>query len=121
MLFTTLILLVSQILHAPEFRTLTILENEPIMFMPKPDKMLWAFMKIESNFNTKIVNYKNAGGILQIRPEMIAEANRICKLTNDRRKFVLDDRLDSIKSVQIWYLVQSYWNPDYNLKQVCKV
>jgi hypothetical protein len=89
--------------------------------MPKPDKMLWAFMKIESNFNTKIVNYKNAGGILQIRPEMIAEANRICKLTNDRRKFVLDDRLDSIKSVQIWYLVQSYWNPDYNLKQACKV
>lgn len=122
MILTILIFVFSQVvLHAPEYITLDIIKNEPITFIPKPDRMLWAFMKVESNFDTKVINYKNAGGILQIRPEMIAEANRICRLTHDNKRFVLNDRLDSLKSVQIWYLIQFYRNPGYSLKQACKI
>jgi hypothetical protein len=99
----------------------------PVLYIPvaekiyKSDPMLYAFMYVESNFDKDTVNSCNAGGILQIRPEMIEEANRILKLRKVALKYVLDDRLDSAKSVQIWYIVQGYWNRSYNLKRAAKI
>jgi hypothetical protein len=91
---------------------------EPIRIF---DPILYAFMSVESSFDKDTVNSCNAGGILQIRPEMIDEVNRILRLRKIALKYVLDDRLDSAKSVQIWNIVQGYWNPGYNLRQAAKI
>jgi hypothetical protein len=80
-----------------------------------------AFMEVESHFNPKAVGKLDDLGILQERPIMVREANRICKLTGDPRRFNLSDRLDSAKSVEIWYIVQGFWNPDYDLEKAAKI
>lgn len=103
---------------APGERTIILSPGERIYVF---DPILYAFMSVESSFDTDTVNSLNAGGILQIRPEMIVEVNRILKLRKSPLKYVLEDRLDSAKSVQIWRIVQSYWNPGYELKQAATI
>jgi hypothetical protein len=102
---------------APGSGEAVIFRDEAIYF----DRMLYSFQAVESNFDTKVINSLGYGGILQIGQEMINEANRICKLTGNPAEFTLIDRLDSTKSVQIWYIVQNYWNPSYDLMRACKV
>ncbi len=79
------------------------------------DPLLYSFQYIESNFRVDVVNYLGYTGILQEGPEMIAEANRICKMTNIPMQFSFpESALDSLQSVQIGYIVQNYHNPNYN-------
>jgi hypothetical protein len=95
-----------------------ILECTPIVVF---DPMLYAFEKIESNFNTTVVNSLGYGGILQIGQEMIDEVNRICKLRGIKKRFELSDRLNKTLSEEMWYIVQNHHNPAYGLKKACKV
>jgi len=81
----------------------------------KEDILLEAVMCVESSYDSRAINHKeNAVGILQIRPIMIREANRILALQRDDRRFTLNDRADSLKSVQVWYIVQGHHNPEYD-------
>jgi hypothetical protein len=106
------------VLTAPPNNSIVIFESEPIQVF---DKMLYAFQKVESNFDTDTINRLGYGGILQIGQEMINEANRICRIRQINESFALSDRLDSIKSVRVWYIVQNYWNESYTLKKACMV
>lgn len=114
----TSFLFISIGLFAPDQKKLIIELNDPIIPF---DKMLWSFMKVESNFDTDTVNRLGYGGILQIGQEMIDEANRLNVKDDNPVRYTLNDRLDSLKSVQIWYTVQNYWNPTYSLKRAAKV
>lgn len=58
---------------------------------------------------------ENAEGILQIRPIAIKEVNRILK----ENKYTLIDRQDSIKSIEIFFIIQNYWNPEWDPKKAC--
>jgi hypothetical protein len=107
-----------EIAGAPPNQTICIVQSESIKVF---DKMLYSFMKVESNFDTDTINRLGYGGILQIGTEMIAEANRICRIRHISKSFTLTDRLDSIKSVQVWYIVQNYWNPSYTLEKASKI
>lgn len=105
-------------LKAPDNQGLIIIRSEPVKVF---DPMLYAFQKVESNFDTDTINRLGYGGILQIGQEMIDEANRICRIEGINQSFTLTDRLDSTKSVQVWYIVQNYWNPYYTLRKACHV
>ncbi len=118
MLMTIIILMCFGTLTAPPFITIYVEEADKIKVY---DPMLYAFEKVESNFDTDTINRLGYGGILQIGQEMIDEVNRICKIRSINAKFALSDRLDSTKSVQVWYIVQTYWNPSYTLKNACRV
>lgn len=104
-------------LTAPPVKELPIAEGKGIFF----DPMLIAFMQVESNFDTDTINRLGYGGILQIGSEMVEEANRISRIKGINQSFTLTDRLDSTKSVQMWYIVQNYWNESYALKRACIV
>jgi len=111
------LLIFTRILFAPGLAIINIPSAEPIRF----DPILMAFEKIESSNREKIVNSIGATGILQIMPIMIDEVNRICRKLKNPMRFTIADRLDSTKSVQIWYIVQNYYNAGYDLKRACKV
>jgi hypothetical protein len=84
----------------------------------QPDYILQSIIMIESSGREKVINKKEqAFGILQIRKSMIREANDL----SGYRKYRLKDALSRQKSIEIWYLVQSHRNPDYDLKTACKV
>jgi hypothetical protein len=106
-------------LFAPGNKTLVIFAGEEIIVF---DPILYAFQKVESNFDTDVVNSLGYTGILQEGQEMINEANRICKMTGNPARFTFPgSALDSLQSVQIWYIVQDYWNPRYEVKRACKI
>ena len=99
--------------------------NELYIIAPEPikqfDSILFAFMKVESGNRDSVVNSKGYTGVLQIGKVMVDEANRICRITKNPSRFTYSDRLDSVKSVRIWYIVQSFKNPTYDLQKAAVV
>ena len=53
---------------------------------------------------------ENAVGILQLRPIAIQEVNRIL----GKQVYYLSDRVDSVKSVEIFFIIQQFHNPPFN-------
>ncbi|OQZ07207.1 MAG: hypothetical protein B6D36_01105 [Planctomycetes bacterium UTPLA1] len=47
---------------------------------------------------------EDAVGIVQIRPIMVEDVNRILKLRGDKRRFTLGDRWNVAKSKQMFYI-----------------
>lgn len=89
--------------------------------VPK-DRLLGAVIFVESRYTAGIIKKdESAVGILQIRPIMIEDVNRICRLLHDPRRYYLEDRLSVEKSIEIWYIVQQWYNPQYDLTLACKV
>jgi soluble lytic murein transglycosylase-like protein len=89
------------------------------------DTLLMAVMAVESNFDTMAYNAKeNAAGVLQIRPIMVREVNRL--LGQD--KYTLKDRWNKAKSIEMFNVIRSHlkgasneeiartWNGGYNGK-----
>ena len=87
------------------------------------DTLLMAVMAVESNFDTMAYNEKeNAAGVLQIRPIMVREVNRL--LGED--KYTLKDRWSKAKSIEMFNVIRSHtknptdqkiarnWNGGYN-------
>ena len=104
--------IVCLLVYAPESNIMVIV-NSPTF--QKSDPLLQAHIYKESRNDPDAYNEtEEAAGILQIRPIMIREVNRILTLQKSKIRFTLADRYDPKKSVQVWYIVQDYWNPDYN-------
>jgi len=91
------------------------------------DTLLNAVMAVESNFDTMAYNEKeNAAGVLQIRPIMVREVNRL--LGED--KYTLKDRWSKAKSIEMFNVIRSHlkgatdeqiartWNGGYNGKNI---
>ena len=118
-ILTLILLCFSLSLSAPPDKRLVIFEGEAV----RPyDRVLNAFMFVESNYRTDVVNSLGYTGILQIGQEMTDEANRINIMSGSPIRFNFpESALDSLQSVQIWYTVQSYWNKSYSVKRACKV
>jgi hypothetical protein len=105
-------------LSAPKQSDMVIVASEPIKTF---DSILYAFIMTESTNRADAVNSKGYTGILQLGKIMVDEANRICKLTGNPARFNYEDRLDSLKSIQIWYVVQDYRNPTYDLQKAIRI
>lgn len=73
---------------------------------------------IESGFNAKAWNaYEDAAGILQIRQVMLREVNRIM----GKEVYTDSCRFNPRKSIEMFLIVQRYYNPSANFKTACKV
>ena len=106
-----LLLLVPYTLFAPEY-------DYPFDGYHVQDILLDAIIKVESGGNAAAINSsENAVGILQIRPIMIAEANRLVGY----EKYSLQDRTSPDISKEIWYMVQSLRNPEYDFESACNL
>ena len=81
--------------------------NYPVEKHPnEKERILKAFIQVESSGNIFAYNKKErAAGILQIRPIMVREVNRLYDTD-----YKLVDRYDSIKSVQMFILYQSHYS-----------
>jgi hypothetical protein len=97
--------------------------TEPIAI----DTLLMAVMAVESNFDTMAYNSKeNAVGVLQIRPIMVREVNRLL----GENKYTLKDRWNKAKSIEMFNVIRSHlkgasdeeiartWNGGYNGKNI---
>ena len=79
--------------------------DRPIEQPIQIDTLLNAVMAVESNFDTMAYNSKeNAVGVLQIRPIMVHEVNRL--LGED--KYTLKDRWSKAKSIEMFNVIRSH-------------
>ena len=79
--------------------------KQPIIQPIQIDTLLNAVMAVESNFDTMAYNAKeNAAGVLQIRPIMVREVNRLL----GKDKYTLKDRWSKAKSIEMFNVIRSH-------------
>ena len=83
------------------------------------DFTLLGILQVESRDGKILVgNDTTCIGVLQIRRILVDDANRIIKLCRLKNKlFTHDDRYNRKRSIELYYIIQRYYNPDYNFKR----
>jgi hypothetical protein len=81
------------------------------------DTFTKALIWVESKGDSKAIGSKDDVGILQIRKPIIDDCNRI--LGYD--KYTLMDRLDSLKSVEMFNIIQDHYNPQHDYHWALKL
>lgn len=81
-----------------------------------------AVMYVESRNNPNAWNKReDACGVLQIRPIMINDVNRILSKKNTPKVYTLNDRWNKTKSIEIFYIIQEYYSPNGTPERIARV
>ena len=81
------------------------------------DNLTKAIVWVESKGKHDAMGGKDDVGVLQIRPIIVEDCNRIVGY----EKFVLKDRLDSLKSVEMFNVIQNHYNPQHDFHWALKL
>jgi hypothetical protein len=76
-----------------------------------------ALIWVESRGDSNAIGSKNDVGVLQITPILVEDCNRILK----NEGFTLEDRLDSLKSVEMFNIIQDHYNPQHDYHLALKI
>lgn len=98
--------------------------EQPIAEMPSspPDtlsewqQLALAIIITESRADPSAVGRNHDLGVFQITPIFVAEANRISSAA-----FVHEDAFDIYKSLQMYGIIQDYYNPNHDVRKAIKV
>ena len=95
-----------------------IIEKRPI------EPLVNALIQVESRGNSQAVGDTHLDspsiGLLQIRPIMVREVNRILKLKGIDYKYKLSDRKDSTKSVEMFYIWYEFHHKDDDFETIAR-
>ena len=81
------------------------------------DLFIEALIFVESGGDEKALSKANDGGVLQLRPIAVREANRIIGFD----VFTDSDRFDRRKSIEIYETIQEYYNPERSFEKALKI
>lgn len=102
--------------YSPAFDLQQLPDEQPKIEVVKEedhtDYLLEALIQVESRGNENAVGDKHLSrpsvGVLQIRPIMVKEVNRILKKHKVKKKYTLEDRYSKEKSIEMFYIWQSF-------------
>lgn len=77
-------------------------------------RLITAIGTVESKLNDKAVSGVHAG-FLQISKVTVKECNRINKIRGVSKRYTLNDRFNRQKSIEIFYVIQNFYNPKGDL------
>jgi len=108
-----------------EFPTIKPIIEQPVIITPKPiDKLINALIHVESRGIDSAIGDKHlkepSVGVLQIRPIMVREVNRICKKKGLKERFTLKDRFDREKSIHMFMIWKGYYHKDNNFEAIAR-
>jgi hypothetical protein len=75
------------------------------------DVLYSSIVWVESKGNANAKSKDGSVGIIQIKPVMVKEVNRICKIKGIDKKFTLADRKNPNKSEEMFWIYQEFYNP----------
>lgn len=84
------------------------------------DLFLNSIITIESKGNAKAITKDGSAGILQIKPIMVKEVNRICRINKIDKKFTLSDRFDVDKSIEMFWIYQNFYNKNASYEKMAR-
>lgn len=90
---------------------------EPNIKLTEWQIFILALIEVESENNPKAIGSGNAGGIFQITPIFIREANKV----QSKDTFQLEDRFDIQKSFEIFYAVNNCHNKECSIDKAIKL
>jgi hypothetical protein len=76
-----------------------------------------ALIEVESGGDNYAVGRTNDWGCLQITPILVREVNRI----QSERKFSMNDAKDRNKSIEMYNIIQAYYNPGHDRHLALKI
>ena len=109
-----------------------ILELEPkpikemVVEVPQIDEsqLVKALIIVESQGNDSAIGDTHLGepsvGVLQIRPIMVREVNRILKLKKTKLRFKLRDRFDRDKSIEMFTIWKEFHHKDSDFETIAR-
>lgn len=97
----------------------------PILKITQPSRDLTplvnALMWVESRCDTSAYcKREDAVGVLQIRPIMVKEVNRILRLQKSSHIFTLEDRWSREKSIEMFNVVASYYHETSSYEKIAR-
>ena len=103
----------------------SILKAEPIKIQKDTTfKLVEALIQVESRGIEDAIGDTNLGtpsiGVLQIRPIMVREVNRILKRTKTGKKYKLKDRFDREKSIEMFMIWKNYHHPEGGFETIAR-
>ena len=84
------------------------------------DVLYSSIVWVESKGNANAKSRDGSVGIIQIKPVMVKEVNRICKIKGIDKRFTLADRKNPRKSAEMFWIYQEFYNPDLNRDSLSK-
>ena len=84
------------------------------------DLLYSSIVWVESKGNANAKSKDGSVGIIQIKPVMVKEVNRICKIRGLDKKFTLADRKNPSKSAEMFWIYQEFYNPGINRDSLSK-
>lgn len=101
-------------------------ENEGLPVIEKKshplEKLMNAIIYIESRGNPKAHNKKgDCVGILQITKICVRECNRVLQKQGSKKRYTYADRWDKDKSIEMFYLLQDYYNPTHDINKAIRI
>ena len=81
------------------------------------DDLVEAMVWVESKGKEDV---RENGRILQIRPIMVNDVNRILNLNKDDRFYTLDDRWDKEKSIEMFYVFVDYYHKESSYEEIAR-
>ena len=79
-----------------------------------------SIITVESKGNPKAITKDGSAGILQIKPIMVKEVNRICRINKIDKKFTLKDRFDVDKSIEMFWIYQNFYNKNSSYEKMAR-
>ena len=105
----------------------TVLEPTPIkelVIEPVIDKLITALIQVESMGNDSAVGDTHLSepsvGVLQIRPIMVREVNRILKKQKSSKRYKRKDRFDRNKSIEMFIIWKNYHHPEGGFETIAR-
>ena len=78
-----------------------------------------ALIQVESKGNSR-AKCGASVGVLQITPVLVAECNNILRRRKLKKRYKLSDRWNKQKSIEMFLLIQSWFNPLRNVEQAIR-
>ena len=83
-------------------------------------RVLKALATVESRNNPKAVSGDQVG-LLQIRPILVKDCNRILERRGSNKRYTLRDRYNPVKSREMFVIYQSQYNPKGNVERAIRL
>ena len=119
----------STTLKKPRLNTVSVAELEPlpikeIITEPAVDDLIEALIQVESRGNDSAIGDRHLGepsiGVLQLRPIMVREVNRILKKQKIEKRYKLKDRFSREKSIEMFMVWKNYHHPEGGFETIAR-
>ena len=97
----------------------------PVIVPPQPvDELVNALIYVESHGNDSAIGDTHLEtpsiGVLQIRPVMVREVNRILKIMGSTQRYKLKDRFDRQSSIEMFLFWKNYHHPEDGFEEIAR-